>query len=566
MLYMPALTSVADLHSRRGFFDLSAAALIGMTAAPVTAATLQTAIRRPDTPVNPAKSAFTSVKEFGAIGDGNADDTKAVNEAYQHLHSGGGTLFFPRGRYRLSLELVSRNVHITGEGRGASILQPLSPRGTVLRASYREGSWDAVSISDISIAGTGKNQGIGFAAGGDVYRRHDEYTGSTLFSRVQFANFDKCIARPFGSIGLWVDGCQFGAANYHFWAQGVAKAADRDLMHSGCVIVSRCHMDYFSKAMFYLDNSIGDCGQIVFENNIFESGPGFVAYLRNFSSSGGIPGMVFRNNWNENTATARDVIVEGRSHKAAKFLFAEDATSAIRFEDTPLGACELLASAVQTDNCSLQNLDSVISDEASTIVHERARLFTGTSVGRVKSIAHPPNTIGLRTPWFRMAVPKTKTSSFKRQTILHLAADRPVVLLGPSPSQSATRLNSDSTTLGPAQQLSVQTLVPMPLGSTAALRGTGWLVTSYIYRLLSGPAVELQINGTKGVSGIGELSSREWEMLVNISKFDFARDERITTYHRSGGKSSLLIESISLVAFPNLQDATDFVNAGLSLA
>ncbi len=165
---------------------------------------------------------------------------------------------------------------------------------------------------------------------GDSYHPLDEYTGSTFFSRVQFANFDKCLARPFGSIGLWVDGCQFGAANYHIWSRSVLKGASRDAMHAGCLFVSRCLMDYFDKAMLYLDSQGIDGGQIVFENNIFESGSGFVVYIRNFHSSGGVPGMLFRSNWNENTGHATNLVIEGKEHRKARFLFAVNATSAIR--------------------------------------------------------------------------------------------------------------------------------------------------------------------------------------------------------------------------------------------
>lgn len=50
-----------------------------------------------------------SVKDFGAVGDGIADDTVAVLAAYTELQSrGGGVLEFPRGTYRFYLD-VSRN-------------------------------------------------------------------------------------------------------------------------------------------------------------------------------------------------------------------------------------------------------------------------------------------------------------------------------------------------------------------------------------------------------------------------------------------------------------------------
>ena len=44
-------------------------------------------------------SSWVSVKAFGAKGDGNADDTKAIQAA---MNQGGATVYFPVGRYRIS--------------------------------------------------------------------------------------------------------------------------------------------------------------------------------------------------------------------------------------------------------------------------------------------------------------------------------------------------------------------------------------------------------------------------------------------------------------------------------
>lgn len=549
---------MTELYSRRAFVDISAASLIGVATGPLAAAS-------PSSTVPERNSAsllnFTSVKDFGAVGDGVADDSLAVQRAYDTLQRTGGTLFFPRGKYRLSLKLTSRNVHIMGEGRGATVLQAKDANSTVIRALYREGSWDAVTISDMSLSGAGANEGNGFVAGEDDYGRHDEYTGGTFFSRVQFTNFNKCISRPYGSIGLWIDGCQFGRANFHIWSKGSAQGPDRDMMHAGCVIVSRCHMDYFLKAMFYIDSRDGDCGQIVFSDNIFEGGPGFVAYFRSLNSSGGVPGIVFRSNWNENTATAKDLVIEGREHAEARFLYAENVASAIRFEDTPLGTCELIGSAIQTDNCNLQNLTTLIADAGSTATHTTARMFTGTSPAHVVTIAHPPNTEGLRTPWFRMSLPMIRASIRSGKVEMRLDGQQPVTLLQDQPARSVTQAGLNPFGNGLTQRISINTSQNISFAETATLQGSGWLLTTYFYKLLSGSPVEVTITGTKGISGVGEMASREWEMLANISKFVCGREESVTVYHRSKDISSILLAGVTMIAFEKLQDAIDFLNA-----
>jgi len=75
-----------------------------------------------------------NVKNFGAAGDGVADDTAAIQAALDSItnsflttqqRSGGATLYFPEGIYRISNPLVVKSVNTTlsGAGQGATILQ-----------------------------------------------------------------------------------------------------------------------------------------------------------------------------------------------------------------------------------------------------------------------------------------------------------------------------------------------------------------------------------------------------------------------------------------------------------
>ena len=82
-------------------------------------------------------SLFTNVKDFGAVGDGTTDDTAAIQAAIDSLplnpagdgilsplgYANGGTIYIPRGRYKVSSTLtLRRGVRITGEGRESSQL------------------------------------------------------------------------------------------------------------------------------------------------------------------------------------------------------------------------------------------------------------------------------------------------------------------------------------------------------------------------------------------------------------------------------------------------------------
>ena len=46
---------------------------------------------------------MTDVRNFGAVGDGKADDTEAIQHA---ITDGGGQLEFPRGDYRITQPLI----------------------------------------------------------------------------------------------------------------------------------------------------------------------------------------------------------------------------------------------------------------------------------------------------------------------------------------------------------------------------------------------------------------------------------------------------------------------------
>ena len=67
------------------------------------------------------KDVYISVKSFGAKGDGVNDDTQFFIDAINEIggeYSKGGTLFIPRGKYRITNTIfIPSNVNVLGEGR-----------------------------------------------------------------------------------------------------------------------------------------------------------------------------------------------------------------------------------------------------------------------------------------------------------------------------------------------------------------------------------------------------------------------------------------------------------------
>lgn len=78
------------------------------------------------------------VKQFGAVGDGVSDDTEKIQTVIQTAQtSGGGTVFFPIGRYKVSstLNITGSNVQLVGSGHGSEIFLDKST-GTVIKIGH----------------------------------------------------------------------------------------------------------------------------------------------------------------------------------------------------------------------------------------------------------------------------------------------------------------------------------------------------------------------------------------------------------------------------------------------
>uniref|UniRef100_UPI0032DF7C1B glycosyl hydrolase family 28-related protein n=1 Tax=Azotobacter salinestris TaxID=69964 RepID=UPI0032DF7C1B len=73
-----------------------------------------------------------NVKEYGAKGDGNTDDTDAIQAAIDAASkAGGGTVYLPAGEYRVSggdeasdgALMIKSNVYMAGAGMGQTVIK-----------------------------------------------------------------------------------------------------------------------------------------------------------------------------------------------------------------------------------------------------------------------------------------------------------------------------------------------------------------------------------------------------------------------------------------------------------
>jgi hypothetical protein len=97
-----------------------------------------------------------NVKDFGAKGDGQADDTQAIQKTIDRASSnGGGEVFLPKGTYKTTAELVisSGGITLKGEGSGSAIKFTSPQRPEVGISIQGDKVLESVEISDLALVG-----------------------------------------------------------------------------------------------------------------------------------------------------------------------------------------------------------------------------------------------------------------------------------------------------------------------------------------------------------------------------------------------------------------------------
>ena len=152
----------------------------------VAGAMLATASR--DLHAQTSSSTYFNVKDFGALGNGSANDRVAIEAAIEaaspeggsefERNQRGGVVFMPAGVYLVDRIRLKRNVTLLGEGMGTIIVQA-DGTNTAVIAPLNELEYP-VSISDLRIRGTRNPSGNGRSARGILLNTAPEYGGFTV--------------------------------------------------------------------------------------------------------------------------------------------------------------------------------------------------------------------------------------------------------------------------------------------------------------------------------------------------------------------------------------------------
>ena len=105
---------------------------------------------------------YVSVKDFGAVGDGVADDTVAIQAALDNQFANGGDIYFPPGNYLCGVLTYDTKVSFIGYGPDVDGTGPISQitfsqaNGVLLSAAAGANPYGTV-IKNLKIVGQGKD-------------------------------------------------------------------------------------------------------------------------------------------------------------------------------------------------------------------------------------------------------------------------------------------------------------------------------------------------------------------------------------------------------------------------
>lgn len=133
---------------------------------------------------------LANVRRFGAVGDGIADDTAAIQAAIDFAATKGGAVYFPDGTYKLTLRLAQSGggvialslpskVELIGASQNGAVLKLANNQigpGTFLRIISTNGRSNRCVIRNLTIDGNRQGQGMWAAQGngGNVIISADE--------------------------------------------------------------------------------------------------------------------------------------------------------------------------------------------------------------------------------------------------------------------------------------------------------------------------------------------------------------------------------------------------------
>jgi len=313
-----------------------------------------------------------SVKDFGAVGNGMANDTAAVQAAWDAVAAqGGGTIFFPTGTYLCNL--VGRgddNVSLLGTGHG-SVLKSYAPNNWAVK--YNNGFPSlAISVQNISFRddtnartthGLYVNTGTGFSLRNVAFYG----LGIGFCENATFGfDFTCCFFNNYCDVFCTASiGANTAITNINGQTVNITNAFFNQ--HPGIQLWMNCRFD--GKINYYFeqpDNPYDFRAALTFINCVAQplNGVGF-----HFRDAGFARHIAFINSWIEGSLSPSLL----RSYTLpAKYIYARGSAK-IMFDNALLSDCLLEEDATMiTKNAFIYDENSVTATTRAAYFHQNA--------------------------------------------------------------------------------------------------------------------------------------------------------------------------------------------------
>jgi hypothetical protein len=207
-----------------------------------------------------------SVKDFGAVGDGVANDSAAIQAAINT----GKRVYIPAGTYLCNVTIANKSI-IEGDGSANTIIKPFNSALAAMTYTSLGDYWSYHSeIKSLWFQGVGTKTGVGFTFGATTqagFFTNAQYALNVKFFGCRFTNLEKGVQFPFGNIGSEFYSCGFLENKYGVYTKD--NSAGGDIMHAGNKYFYAGNFGR-NECAFYCSNNTDGFGAVSFTDTIFE--------------------------------------------------------------------------------------------------------------------------------------------------------------------------------------------------------------------------------------------------------------------------------------------------------
>lgn len=338
----------------------------------------------------PYLAGFATPQDYGAVGNGTADDTTAIQNAINAVSAaGGGALFFPAASYKISSALtLASYVELRGMGSGVSVINQSSTTANGLYGL----DLTNVKVTGLSVNGPGSGSGIGLNL--DLSVNNDN----------TYAVVDDVRVASFGSHGIQIkspETCRFsrvnvtanGADAWHIYGTGTSShwSACYALNNASGIGYHLIGLSYSSLSGCAADSnadgySLSGCTDVALTGCGTESNSVDGYILSGGSGNSLTSCFIFANNHygvhvtgSEASATITGFVEHGPTGSAVNSIITDSGTSAVAVNPTIITATSYAAGTATQVSTNATAVNASVAGGAVSVTNGTAVTGTNTA-------------------------------------------------------------------------------------------------------------------------------------------------------------------------------------------